>query len=66
MNMRKASYRIKRMLKTIRFYTYFSILLVFVFLGSWCLPPKWFKNVLEEIKAKYTIEKIIEKEKLNQ
>ena len=64
--MNKASHRIKHMLKTIRFYTYFSILLVFVFLGSWCLPPKWFENVLEEIRVKYKIEKIIEKEKPNQ
>jgi len=63
--MNKASYKIKCMLKTLKFYTYFSILLVFVFLGSWCLPPKWFENVLEEIKAKYTVEKIINDESVN-
>ena len=46
----------KRMLQ----YIMFSILLIFMLLGGWCVPPKWMEKVVDEIKAKYTVEKIIE------
>ena len=50
-------------LKVLKFYSYFTVLLILMLLGAWCLPPKWFENVLEEIRAKYTVEEIIEEEK---
>ncbi len=58
----KIKFKIIRGLKTIRFWSYFSLLLILMLLGAWCLPPKWFENILNEIKAKYTVEKIIEED----
>jgi hypothetical protein len=52
--------KIRRGFNTFKFYTYFSLVLIFVYLGSWCLPPKWFENIIRELKAKYNVEKIIE------
>jgi hypothetical protein len=58
----KIKFNIIRGLKTIRFWSYFTLLLILMLLGAWCLPPKWFENILNEIKAKYTVEKIIEED----
>ena len=52
--------KIKRIVKRLSQYAAFSILLVFVLLGSWCLPPKWIEKVILEIKSKYTVENVIE------
>lgn len=58
----KIKVKIVRGLKAIRFWSYFTVLLIFMLVGAWCIPPKWFERVLEEIKAKYTVEKILEDE----
>ena len=44
-------------------YFVFSMLLIFIFLGGWCLPPKWMEKVISEMKSKYTVEKIIDADK---
>ena len=41
-------------------YILFSILLIFMLLGGWCIPPKWMEKVISELKSKYTVEKIVE------
>jgi len=30
-------------------------------MGTWCVPPKWTEKVIQELKAKYIVEKIEEK-----
>lgn len=52
--------RISILRKRILQYILFSILLIFMLLGGWCMPPKWMEKVISELKAKYTIEKIVE------
>jgi len=49
--------------KTILRYIVFSILLIFILLGGWCVPPKWMEKVINEMKSKYTVEKIVEDDK---
>ena len=56
--------KIKRLTKRAVQYIVFSILLVFMLLGGWCVPPKWMEKVIAELKSKYTVEKIIEKDKI--
>lgn len=46
--------------KIYRFIIYFFFSL-FVLLGTWCLPPKMFERVLEEIKAKFNTEFVLKK-----
>jgi len=55
--------KIKRLKKMILRFIVFSILLIFIFLGGWCLPPKWMEKVISEMKSKYTVEKILEADK---
>jgi thiol-disulfide isomerase/thioredoxin len=55
--------KIKGIVKRLKQYISFSILLVFIFMGSWCLPPKWIENVIQELKSKYTVENVLEDEK---
>jgi hypothetical protein len=31
-------------------------------MGTWCVPPKWTEKVVQELKAKYLIEMMIEKD----
>ena len=57
MKLRKKINRLKRRILQ---YIVFSILLIFMLLGGWCVPPKWMENVMSEFKAKYTVEKIVE------
>ncbi|MFC2119798.1 hypothetical protein ACFLQ4_01870 [Bacteroidota bacterium] len=52
--------KIKRIAKRLLQYTSFSILLVFILMGSWCIPPKWIEKVIRELKSKYTVENVIE------
>jgi len=52
--------KIKRIVKRLSQYTAFLILLIFVLMGSWCLPPKWIEKVIQELKSKYTVENVIE------
>ena len=59
MKLRKKINRLKRRILQ---YIVFSILLIFILLGGWCVPPKWMENVMSELKAKYTVEKIVEDE----
>jgi len=60
MNLRK---KIKKLTKRTTQYIVFSIVLIFVLLGGWCVPPKWMEKVADEIKTKYTVEKIVEDDK---
>ena len=55
--------KIKRLKKVIQQYIVCSILLIFILLGGWCLPPKWMGKVIDEMKSKYTVEKIVEDDK---
>ena len=54
--------KIKRIVTRLKQYISFSILLVFIFMGSWCLPPKWIEKVIQELKSKYTVENVLEDE----
>ena len=55
--------KISRIAKRMLQYIMFSILLIFMLLGGWCVPPKLMEKVVDEIKAKYTVEEIIEADK---
>lgn len=57
MNLRK---KINRITKRITQYALFVIVLIFMLIGGWCVPPKWMEKVLNEIKAKYSVERILE------
>ena len=52
--------KIKRFAKRLLQYIRFSIVLVFVLMGSWCVPPKWIKKVIQDLKSKYIVENVIE------
>ena len=52
--------KIKRIGKRFLQYISFSIVLVFILMGSWCLPPKWIEKVIQDLKSKYTVENVIE------
>ena len=52
--------KINKLTKRIQQYIVFSILLTFIFLSGWCVPPKWMEKVIGEMKSKYTVEKIVE------
>ncbi|MBT8387338.1 MAG: hypothetical protein KJO12_07985 [Ignavibacteria bacterium] len=56
----KLGKKINRLKGRILQYIVFSILLIFMLLGGWCVPPKWMEKVISELKAKYTVEKILE------
>ncbi len=58
--MMKLRRKINRIAKRITQYVVFTIILIFMLLGGWCVPPKWMENVMSEFKAKYTVEKIVE------
>jgi hypothetical protein len=53
---------IKKFVKRIQQHTVFFLLLSLVLMGSWCVPPKWTEKVIHELKAKYIIEKIEDKD----
>jgi len=55
--------KINGIVKRLTGFISFSILLVFILMGSWCLPPKWIENVIQELKSKYTVENVLEDEK---
>jgi hypothetical protein len=56
----KISKKLKKLKRRFLQYTVFSILLIFMLVGGWCVPPKWMEKVMSELNAKYTVEKIIE------
>ncbi len=45
-------------------YSLYFVVLVLLLLGGWCVPPKWTEKVLNEIKTKYSVERIIKNEKV--
>jgi hypothetical protein len=58
--MKTSTSKVKRIRKRLIQYISFSILLVFILAGSWCLPPKWIEKVIQDLKTKYTVENLIE------
>ena len=54
--------KIKRLTKRIVQYIVFAVLLIFILLGTWCVQPKWTEKVIQELKAKYLVEKLEEKD----
>jgi len=52
--------KINRLTKRILHNIVFSILLILILLGGWCVPPKWMEKVISEMKSKYTVEKLVE------
>jgi len=54
--------KIKKFLKRIRQNVVFFIVLSLVLMGTWCVPPKWTEKVVQELKAKYLIEMMVEKD----
>jgi hypothetical protein len=58
----KYLYKIKKYAKRFKQYVIFFLVLTLVLLGTWCVPPKWTEKVVEELKAKYLVEKLEEKD----
>ncbi len=54
--------KIKKLAKRLRQYIVFFLLLSLVLMGTWCVPPKWTEKVIQELKAKYIVEQIEEKD----
>ncbi|MCW8809815.1 MAG: hypothetical protein OQJ93_03145 [Ignavibacteriaceae bacterium] len=48
--------------KRLRQHMVFFLLLSLVLMGTWCIPPKWTEKVIQELKAKYIVEKIEKKD----
>ena len=55
-------FKFKKLIKRTRQYVVFFLMLSLVLMGTWCVPPKWTEKVVEELKAKYLIEMMIEKD----
>ena len=58
----KSLIKIKKLAKRLRQYIVFPLLLSLVLMGTWCVPPKWTEKVIQELKAKYIVEQIEEKD----
>jgi len=58
----KYLYRIKKYAKRLKQYMIFFLVLTLVLMGTWCVPPKWTEKVLQELKAKYLVEKLEERD----
>ena len=54
--------KIKRFAKRLRQNILFFLLLSVVLMGTWCVPPKWTEKIIQELKEKYKVEKIEEKD----
>lgn len=54
--------KIKKLAKRLRQYIVFFLVLSLVLMGTWCVPPKWTEKVIQDLKAKYIVEKIEEKD----
>jgi hypothetical protein len=46
----------------IKQYAVFFLVLSLVLMGTWCVPPKWTEKIVQELKEKYLIEKLEEKD----
>jgi hypothetical protein len=54
--------KIHKLIKRSRQDVVFFLMLSLVLIGTWCVPPKWTEKVVHELKAKYLIEMMIEKD----
>ncbi len=54
--------KIKKFAKRFKQNVIFLLLLFIVLMGTWCVPPKWTERVVQELKAKYIVEKVEEKD----
>ena len=54
--------KIKSFAKRLRQKIFFFLLLSLVLMGTWCIPPKWTEKIIKELKEKYKVEKIEEKD----
>lgn len=57
----KYFYKYKKITNRVRQYVIFSLVLTLVLMGTWCVPPKLTEKVIQELKAKYLVERIEEK-----
>jgi len=55
-------HKAKKFAAKTRQYAVFFFMLSLVLMGTWCVPPKWTEKVVHELKAKYLIEMMIEKD----
>jgi hypothetical protein len=55
-------FKAKKLIKRTRQYFVFFLTLSLLLMGTWCVPPKWTEKVVQELKAKYLIEMMIEKD----
>jgi len=53
--------KIKRNAKRFKQNVIFFLVLILVLIGTWCVPPKWTEKVIQELKEKYLVEKLDEK-----
>ncbi|MBT8379600.1 MAG: hypothetical protein KJN64_10230 [Ignavibacteria bacterium] len=56
----KRFYKIKKYANRFKQNVVFLFLLFIVLMGTWCVPPKWTEKVVQELKAKYIVEKVEE------
>ena len=54
--------KIKKIAKRFKQNVIFLLLLFIVLMGTWCVPPKWTEKVIQDLKAKYIVEKVEEKD----
>jgi hypothetical protein len=54
----KYEFKVKRIIKRIWQHIIFFLILFIVLMGTWCVPPKWTEKVVQELKAKYIVEKL--------
>jgi hypothetical protein len=48
-------------LKRVRILVVYTLLGLFMIMGSWCLPPKMIEKVIKNIGAKHNIEFVVDK-----
>lgn len=58
----KYLFKIKRFAKRLKQNVIFLLVLALVLLGTWRVPPKWTEKVIQELKEKYLVEKLEEKD----
>lgn len=58
----KYLFKVNKYAKRLKQYVIFFLVLTLVLMGTWCVPPKWTEKVIQELKAKYLVEKLDEKD----
>ncbi len=55
--------RVNKLFKALIRFLRYSILMIFMLLGAWCLPPSMFEKISHEMRAKFNIELVMKRKR---